>query len=127
MLKDKFRTFCSIFEDQSADASDNFFWTILIFIADIIGFYFICPSEYRFNNIWFLLQMILYIMFLIIFVCTEISIGENIPAFKINRVIIRTCCQKFAQSYVMMSFFINYLSYFFKFSNLVITPIYMEG
>ena len=62
--------------------------TILFFIADIISFYFICPSEYRFNNIWFLLQMILYIIFLIIFLCTEKRSEENIPAFKINKVII---------------------------------------
>lgn len=125
MLKDKFNRFCLIFEDQSAHASDNFFWTILIFIADIIGFYYICPSEYRFNNIWFLLQMILYIMFLILFVCTEKRSAKPIPAFKINKVIIRNCCQKFAQSYVIISFCINVFAYFFKFSSLVITPIYI--
>lgn len=125
MLKDKFRRFCSIFEDQSANASEYFFWTISFFIADIISFYFICPSEYRFNNIWFLLQMILYIIFLIIFLCTKKRSEENIPAFKINKVIIRNCCQKFAQSYVIMSFCINVFAYFFKFSSLVITPIYI--
>lgn len=125
MLKDKFNRFCSIFEDQSAESSDYFFWTISFFIAAIISFYHICPSEYRFNNIWFLLQMILYIMFLILFVCTEKRSAEPISAFKINKVIIRNCCQKFAQSYVIMSFCINVFAYFFKFSSLVITPIYI--
>lgn len=125
MLKDKFRRFCSIFEDQSAFLPDYYYETILLFIIDIIGFYFLCPSEYRFNNIWFFLQLILYIIFLILFFYSQSRSGKKISPFKVNELIPKCCSEVFSQSYLMMSFSINGLAYICKLSSLVITPIYI--